>query len=135
MRIAGLNVLAIIGAAISVYAVGFVIYGLVLDPANWMAMAGITKEQMEAVGMSRMPYSPLIPLVIAIGMAILFKWADVTVVANGVKWAALVACLSAIPALWYGWVYGVGPASGTLLDSVHLLAGHSVAGAILARWR
>jgi Protein of unknown function (DUF1761) len=135
MRIAGLNVWAILGAAVGIYLVGILIYGMLLAPEAWMAMAGITKEQMDSVGMSRMPYSPLMPIVTAIGMAILFKWANVTGAANGVKWALLVACISALPALWYGWVYGVGPVSGTILDSAHLLAGHGVAGAILARWR
>ena len=43
--------------------------------------------------------------------------------ANGVKWGLLVACLSALPALWYGWVYGIGPVEGTLVDSAHLATG------------
>ena len=111
-----MNVIAILAAAIAIYAVGFVLYGLMLDPETWMASAGITKEQMDAVGMSRMPYSVVMPLATSIGMAILFKWGNVTGMANGVRWGALVACLSAIPALWYGWVYGVGPMSGTLID-------------------
>ena len=135
MRIAGMNVIAILAAAIAIYAVGFVLYGLMLDPETWMASAGITKEQMDAVGMARMPYSVVMPLATSIGMAILFKWGNVTGMANGVRWGALVACLSAIPALWYGWVYGVGPMSGTLIDSGHLLVGHGIAGAILASWK
>ena len=135
MRIAGMNVIAILAAAIAIYAVGFVLYGLLLDPETWMASAGITKEQMDAVGMARMPYSVVMPLATAIGMAILFKWGNVTGMANGVRWGALVACLSAIPALWYGWVYGVGPMSGTLIDSGHLLVAHGIAGAILASWK
>ena len=52
-----------------------------------------------------------------------------------VKWALLVAFASAVPALLYGWVYGVGPLSGTLIDIAHLVIGHSVAGAILASWK
>lgn len=135
MRIAGMNVIAILAAAIAIYAVGFVLYGLMLDPETWMASAGITKEQMDVIGMSRMPYSVVMPLATSIGMAILFKWGNVTGMADGVRWGALVACLSAIPALWYGWVYGVGPMSGTLIDSGHLLVGHGIAGAILASWK
>jgi hypothetical protein len=68
-------------------------------------------------------------------MAVLFKWANVQGLANGVKWAALIAVASGIPALWYDWVYGVGPAWLTILDSGHLLLGHVVAGAILGRWK
>lgn len=135
MRIAGYNGLAILGAAIAIYFIGFVIYGVLADPAAWMAWEGITQEQMDAVGTARMPFGPVMPLVTAIGMAILFKWANVSGMANGVKWGLLVACLSALPALWYGWVYGIGPVEGTLVDSAHLAAGHMVAGGILARWR
>ena len=100
-----------------------------------MAASGITQAEMDGVGMARLPYSPVMPLVTAVGMAILFEWANVSGAANGVKWALLVACLSALPAMWYSWVYGVGPMAGTLIDSAYLLTGHAVGGAILARWR
>jgi hypothetical protein len=106
-----------------------------MDPATWMASSGITKEAMDKVGMSRMPYGAVLPLVTATGMGILFKWANVSGLASGVKWGALVACLSALPAIWYGWVYGVGDCYAPMLDSAHLLIGHSVAGAILASWK
>ncbi|MEY2943682.1 MAG: hypothetical protein RLY97_1696 [Pseudomonadota bacterium] len=135
MRVAGLNLVAVLGAAVAIYMLGFVIYGLLVTPDSWMAMAGISKEAADAVGMTRMPFSPLMPLATAIGMAVLFQWANVSGAGNGAKWGLLVAMLSALPALWYGWVYGVAPVSGTLLDSGHLLAGHALAGAILARWR
>lgn len=135
MRIAGMNALAILAAAIAIYAVGFVIYGMLMDPQVWMASSRISKEEIDAVGMSRMPYGAVLPLVTAIGMGILFKWANVSGLANGVKWGALVACLSALPAIWYGWVYGVGDLYAPMLDSAHLLIGHSIAGAILAGWK
>ena len=135
MRVAGLNIWAILGAAIAVYLVGMLINGVLIAPETWMAASGLTKEDMDRVGLSRLPYSPVMPIVTVIGMAILFKWANVSGAANGVKWALLIACLSALPAMWYGWVYGVGPIAGTLIDSAHLLTGHAVAGAILARGR
>lgn len=135
MKIAGMNALAILAAAVAIYAVGFVIYGVIIDQATWMTAQGITQDQMDAVGMSRMAYSPLMPLVTAIGMAVLFKWGGVTGLAQGVRWGALIAILSALPAIWYGWVYGVGVSTGPLLDSLHLLAGHCVAGAILGSWK
>ena len=106
-----------------------------LTPEAWMAASGITKEQMDGVGVSRLPYSPIMPILTAIGMAILFRWANVAGSASGIKYGLLIAMLSAVPALWYGWVYGVGPASGTIIDSAHLITGHVLAGAILARWR
>lgn len=135
MRIAGVNVLAVIIAAVAIYAVGALIYGVLVSPEAWMAGAGITKEQMNAVGMTRLPYSPVMPLMTALGLAVLFKWAGVSGLGNGIKWALLVAFASAVPALLYGWVYGVGPIEHTLLDIAHLVIGHSVAGAILASWK
>ena len=135
MRIAGMNVLAVLAAAIAIYAVGFVIFGMLMDPEVWMASSGFTKEQADAIGASRMPYGVVMPLVTAIGMGVLFKWANVSGWVNGVKWGALVAGLSALPAIWYGWVYGVGDCYAPMLDSAHLLIGHSIAGAILARWK
>lgn len=135
MRVGGINWVAALVAAIAIYAVGFIIYGLLIQPEQWMAMSGLTKEQMDAVGMSRMIYSPMMPILTAVFLAVLFKWGAVDSAAKGARWATVVALASAIPALWYGWVYGVGPASGTLLDSGHLLAGHIIAGAILGGWR
>lgn len=130
MRIKGFNLVAILVATLAVYAVGFVLFGLIIGD-QYLEIAGITKEQAEAVGASRMPFSPVPPLVTAIGMAILFRWGNVTGLASGVKWGALVALLSACPAIWYGWVYGVGSTAEPLLDSVHLLLGHMAAGAVL----
>lgn len=135
MRAGGINWLAALAAAIGIYAVGFIIYGVLIDPDMWMAAEGLTAAEMEAAGSSRMPFSVLMPLATAFGMAVLFKWGNVQTMADGVKWAAMIAVASAIPALWYDWVYGVGPAWLTLLDSSHLLLGHAVAGAILGRWK
>lgn len=135
MRMCGIHIGAALVAAVAIYMVGFLVYGVLMTPEEWMAGAGITQAEMDAVGMSRMPFSPLIPIMTAFGMAFLFKWAAVSGLANGVKWAVLIALASAIPTVLYGWVYGVGPFHATLIDGGHLLAGHIVAGAILASWK
>lgn len=135
MKVMGHNLIAILGAAIAIYAVGFVIYGMLVSPELWMASQGITKDQVDAVGMSRMAYSALPPLVTAIALAVLFGWAKVSSMAEGMRYGAIVAIASALPAIWYGWVYGVGGCTGPAIDSAHLLIGHVAAGAILGRWR
>ncbi len=135
MRAMGINWLAVLVAGIAVYAVGFVIYGVVLDQATWMAASRISADEMAAVGTSRLPFSPVMPLVTAAAMAVLFKWAKVSGAVNGVTWGALIAIVSALPAIWYGWVYGVGDGTIEVIDSIHLLIGHTVAGAILASWK
>jgi hypothetical protein len=135
MRICGINIVAALVAAVVIYAIGVLIYGMLLDPKMWMDAAGISQAEMDAVGMSRMPFSPVMPLMTAFGMAFLFKWGGVSGLGNGVKWAVLIALTSAVPTMLYGWVYGVGPLHATLIDCAHLLAGHVAAGAILARWK
>jgi len=135
MRSGGINWLAVVGAAIAIYAIGFVIYGLLIPAESWMAMSGITAEEMEKVGTSRMPFSVVMPLMTAIFLAVLFKMGGVADAAKGAKWATIVALASAIPTLLYGWVYGVGPIEMTLVDSGHLLLGHIAAGAILGGWK
>ena len=135
MRTGGINWLAVIVAAIAIYAIGFVIYGLLVPPEWWMKAEGITQEQIEALGAARMPFSVVMPLMIAIFLAVLFKLGKVPDAATGAKWAAVVALASAIPTVLYGWVYGVGPFDATLIDAGHLLLGHVTAGAILGAWR
>lgn len=135
MRAGGINWAAVIVAAVAIYAIGFVIYGLLIPADTWMAMSGITAEEMEKVGTSRMPFSVVMPLMTAIFLGVLFKMGGVADAAKGAKWATIVALASAIPTLLYGWVYGVGPMAETMIDSGHLLAGHIVAGAILGGWK
>lgn len=135
MRVAGVNVLAVLLAAVAIYLIGFVIYGVLIDEASLMQMTGTTAEQHAAIGTSRMVYGAAMPLMTAGFMAVLFNWASVNGMMNGVKWGALVAFASAIPTTWYGWVYGVGDCTAQLIDSGHLLIGHMVAGGILASWK
>ena len=135
MRAAGINWLAVLAAAIAFYAIGFVIYGLLIPPETWMAWEGVTEAEMQAVGQSRMAFSPVMPLMTAIFMAVLFKWAQVAGASKGAQWAAVVAMASAVPAMLYGWVYGIGPIDVTIVDVSHLFLGHVAVGAVLGGWR
>ncbi len=135
MRVNGYNVAAILVAAVAIYFVGFLIYGLMVDPMLWMKEYGISQDQMDAVGASRMPYSVLMPLATATGMAILFRFAGVDGLRKGLKVATMVALTSAIPTIWYGWVYGVASLTMPVIDSAHLFFGHLAAGAVLSLWK
>ena len=134
MRSGGINWLAVVAAAVAIYAIGFVIYGLLIAPETWMAMTGMTEAE-KATGMSRMMYSPVMPIMIAVFMAVLFKWGAVGDLTSGVKWGAVIALASAIPTMLYGWVYGGLDTNMTMIDIAHLWLGHVVAGAILGGWR
>ena len=135
MRQGGINWAAVLAAAVAIYAIGFVIYGMLVPEETWLAMSGDSAAEIAAVGESRMAFGPVMPLMTAVFMALLFKWGAVDSAAKGIRWALVVALASAVPALLYGWVYGVGPIEMTLIDAAHLLLGHAVAGAILGGWR
>lgn len=134
MRAAGINWLAVIAAAVAIYAIGFVIYGLIIPEEAWMRLSGITEEQ-KAIAQSRMPFGVLMPIMTAVFLALLFNFGRVTGLSQGAQWGLMVALASAVPTVWYGWVYGGMPAEMTLVDSVHLFFGHIAAGAILGAWR
>jgi hypothetical protein len=134
MRSGGINWLAVIAAAIAIYALGFVIYGMVISEERYMAMSGITEAD-KVVAMSRMMFSPVMPILTAVFLAVLFKWGQVTGASKGAQWAMVVALASAIPTCLYGWVYGGMSTDMTLVDSGHLLLGHVAAGAILGGWK
>ena len=134
MRSGGINWLAVIAAAVVIYAIGFVIYGMMIPEAEWMAMSGMTEGE-KATAMSRMAYSPLMPILTAIFMAILFKWGQVADAMAGIKWAVVVGLASAVPTMLYGWVYGGLDTNMTMVDIGHLLLGHIAAGAILGGWK
>lgn len=135
MRSGGINWVAVIAAAIAIYAIGFVIYGLVIPAETWMVWEGETPAELAEVGDSRMPFGVVMPLMTALFMAVIFKWAQVVGASNGAKWGAVVALASAVPAEMYAWVYGTGLVEITLVDGVHLFLGHVAAGAILGAWK
>lgn len=134
MRSAGINWLAVIAAAIAVYAIGFIIYAVMMPMDLYLSLNGMTEAQQE-IANARMAYSPLMPILTAVFMAVLFKWGQVSGAMNGAKWAMVIALASAIPTMLYGWVYGGLNSNMALVDSSHLLLGHIAAGAILGGWK
>jgi len=126
--------LAVLVAAIAIYAIGFVIYAMLIPEPTWMAMSGMTEAE-KATAMSRMMYSPIMPIMIAVFMAVLFKWGQVADAMSGIRWGAVIALASAIPTMLYGWVYGGLSTDMTMVDCGHLLLGHVAAGAVLGGWK
>ena len=132
MHIAGLNWVAILAAAAAFFAIGYVIHMRLVDLKAWNAAKRIDEAELS---MARMASGMVLPLATAIGLAVLFNWADVTGIGNGMKWGLVVALASALPALWYNWFFGTSPIWIFWVDSAHQLIGHAVVGAILAAWR
>lgn len=131
MRAAGINWLAVLVAAIAIYAIGFIIYGLLIPE---QATNGMTEAE-TALATSRMAFGFVMPILTAVFLAVLFKWGQVESASTGAKWATVVALASAVPTMLYGWVYGGLPTETTLIDCGHLLLCHIAAGAILGGWK
>jgi hypothetical protein len=134
MRSGGINWLAIIAAAVAIYAIGFVIYAMMIPMESYIAMSGISEAE-RATATLRMMYSPIMPIMTAVFLAILYKWGQVADAVAGVKWSLVVGLASGIPTMLYGWVYDGGNTSLTMIDCAHLLLGHIAAGAILGGWK
>lgn len=133
VHVAGDNWLAVLAAAAAIYAVGFLIYGLVFS-GLWLKLTGYTKAQLQPHSW-KMALSPVMPILTAIGLAILFKLARVDNIATGLVIAVQIWFFIVLPARMYNFVYSPENIGHLILDGLHLLLGMLVAGAIIAGWR
>ncbi|WP_290814734.1 DUF1761 domain-containing protein [Aquidulcibacter sp.] len=129
MRVLGIKLVPLILASVAIYSVGALIYG-VLFSAQWMALSGYTPEQL-AGEQWRMALSPVMPVMITIGIGLLIKDRGITTWLSGLKLGALVGLLFLVAARLYNYAYGNEPLGLLLLDSAHLMANGMIAGAVL----
>jgi len=134
MRVMGHNVLAILVAAIAIYAIGFVIYGLLISPDQYMAMAGLSEEDVTA-GQWKMPLGVVMPILLAIGLSLVIKWRNRPGWMAGAVAGVLVALFFLFTERLYGFVYSAEDGQLLLLDTAHAFATAIVAGAILGAWK
>jgi hypothetical protein len=129
--IVGDNWLAILVAAIAIYAVGAAIYGGLSK--IWMQQSGYTKDQLKP-HMWKMALSPIMPALTAIGLALILKLARVDNLAAGLLISAQLWLFIVVPARLYNFVYSPEKAGLLAMDLIHLLLGTLVAGAIISSW-
>jgi Protein of unknown function (DUF1761) len=133
MRVAGHNVLAIGAAAVVMYLIEFVLYGILVPPETYMGLSLITAEQAAANGW-KMPFGILGPLLWAIGLSVAIAWKG----AKGWQAGAMVGLVTAaffmIAARFYQWGYGPTGLDFYALDAAHFLVCGAVGGAIIAAW-
>lgn len=134
MRVFGIKWLALLAAAMAVYITGFIIYGALVPTETWLAWSDISQEDMDRVGTSRMIYSALMPVMIAIGVGLVIKWRGVSSVSEGISTGFILALLFLVGGRLYGFIYGVEGFEILLLDTLHLLLNGVVAGAVLGGW-
>lgn len=134
MQVSGLKLSAILVGAIAIYATGFIIYGFLIPAETWMAWSNISQIEMERVGMSRMPLSPIMPIMITIGVALVVKWRQIDSIGAGAITGLWLALFFLVGGRLYNYVYGVEGLNILALDTVHLLLNGLVAGAVLGGW-
>lgn len=134
MKVMGHNALAILVAAIAIYLIGFLIYGLIFSEA-WVAASGWSEEELQS-GMSKMPFGFIIPVLVAIGLSFAIKWRNKPGWWGGAETGLLVALFFMVAVVFYGYVYS--PAGGESLlaiDTLHQVATAAVGGAIIGAWK
>ena len=132
MRMMGHNVLAIVLAAIVIYAIEFVIFGVLIPGDQYMAMTGLAEGQGDA---SRMPFGAIMPVLIAIGLALAIKWRNAPGLMGGVTTALMMAVLFGFSTGMYSYVYGANTAQFLLVDLGTGLVTYGAAGAVLGAWK
>ncbi len=130
--IVGDNWLAILAAAAAFYAVGFLIYGAVFSKL-WMGLSGYTKEQLQP-HMWKMAISPIMPILTAIGLAIILKLCGVTDVATGLVITFQIWFFIVLSTRLYSFVYSPEKPGLLVMDAIHLFLGTMAAGAIISAW-
>lgn len=130
--IVGDNWLAILAAAVAIYAVGFIIYGAVFSQL-WMRLSGYTKEQLQP-HMWKMAISWIMPVLTAIGLALILKSARVDNLATGLMISLEVWFFIVLSTRLYSFVYSPEKPGLLVMDAIHLLLGVLIAGGIISAW-
>ena len=130
--IVGDNWLAIIVAAIAFYAIGFIIYGAVFSKL-WMKLSGYTQEQLKP-HMWKMAISPIMPILAAIGLAIILKLCGVTDLVAGLVVTSQIWFFLILSTRLYSFVYSPERPGLLIMDAIHLLLGFLAAGAVISAW-
>lgn len=134
MRVQGLNVLAILVAAIVIYAIEFVMFGsgLLMDAAQYERYIGNTSDQLHS---ERMPFGAIMPILAAIGLAMAIKWRNAQGWLPGFVTAFWMALLLGFGTSLYGWVYGSHDTSYLPINLAHFIVAWGAAGALLGVWK
>lgn len=130
--IVGDNWLAILVAALAFYAIGFIIYGAVFSKL-WMQLSGYTKEQLQP-HMWKMALSPIMPILTAVGLAIILKMCGVTSLTDGLVVTFQIWFFLILSTRLYSYVYSPERSGLLIMDTIHLLLGFLAAGAVISAW-
>lgn len=130
MRIMGVKVLPIAVAALAVYMIGFVIYGLLFGE-QYQTWSGIDTKEAEA-HMWKMGLGWIMPVALSIGIANLIRTRNIKEISTGAVIGAKVGLFLILACQLYNFVYSTEPWMLLALDSFHIILISITAGAILS---
>ena len=137
-RIFNTSWLAVILATIAFYMIGFVWYAALFEDI-WLAAAGMTKAQTEAMaeakGAMMLVWGLLITLAQALGVLWVINLAGAKRMGACLKIAFWLFVMIAAPLLAYECLYGGYSLMGILVDYGHMLVGYLVMAGIYAAFR
>lgn len=136
MNFLAVNFLAIIVAAIAYMVLGFLWYGPFLGK-QWMALRGMTQDQMQQGGPSPIIY--LVPFVGALVsiyvLALIINAAQMRTLLGGVAVGLLAGIGFLAPAFGANYLFGRGSFPLYLIDVSYPIISLIISGAILGLWR
>ncbi len=131
-KLAGVNILGIFLAAIAMWVLGFVFYGLLFSEA-WMAGKGWVEADFEGQSGLWMPAGFLIPLILAVGLGWHMKQKQISKMETAALFGLWLALLIGVPLMMYSYVYSPMHSWEVLLiDSAHTVATFVAGCAILS---
>lgn len=105
-KIAGLNLLGLVLAALAMWIIGFLWYGLIFGGA-WMDASGYTEEMFEGQSPLWMPAGFVISLLLSFGLGWHMKQKSITKTDTAALFGFWMALLIGVPLMMYGYVYSV----------------------------
>ncbi len=103
-KIAGINVLGVLLAAIAMYFIGFIWYGMLFSEA-WMAAHGWTEADFEGQSGTWMAAGFLIPLILSYGLAWHMKQKNISTPKTAGLFGLWLSLLIGVPLMMYAYVY------------------------------
>jgi hypothetical protein len=132
MRMMGHNVLAILLAAIVIYAIEFVIFAVLMTPDQYTALSGYP---VSGEDMSRMPFGAIPPILAAIGLSLVIKWRNAPGLMGGLSTGVMMAVFFGLAVSLYSFIYGPNSPAFIGIDAGHFIVCYGIAGAILGAWK
>lgn len=131
-RLMGVNLLGVLLAALVMFFVGFIFYGMLFTDI-WMTARGYTPNMFEDQSGAWMGVGFLIEIVLALALGWLLKAKGVSSLGSAVGVGVCAAILFGFPLLSYEFAYGAHHSvPGLLVDWGHILVGFVAGAAVLS---